>query len=109
MTCLPETLSTHFIGPLPPLPSLVGYSNPGAPYTVGYGWCRENHEKFASFVDALRFYAEKNGGAFGADITGDGYDCDCDQDGYFCCDDGLTDLEREWVEAVDAGEEIPGA
>jgi cellulose synthase/poly-beta-1,6-N-acetylglucosamine synthase-like glycosyltransferase len=27
-----------------------------------------------------------------------GGDYDCDQDGYFCCNDGLTDQERELIE-----------
>lgn len=32
-------------------------------------------------------------------VIGDDYDCDSDADGYFCCDDGLTEAERDVLEA----------
>lgn len=79
------------------------YPNPGAPYTVRYGWRFEGREQFAKFVDALRFYAKQGD----AELHGVGYDCESDGDGFFCFSTGLTDEESEWVELVDGGERVP--
>ena len=76
--------------------------NPGSPYTVSYGWYRENWEKFDDFDAALKFYIRQGAHDGDAILVGDGYDCDCDQDGYFMCSDGLTEAERDRIEYADA-------
>lgn len=64
------------------------------PYKVTWGF--GNWETFATFADALDFYREQGG--YATLINLDGYDADCDGDGFRCCDDGLTDEEREMLE-----------
>lgn len=66
-----------------------------APYSVAYGY-GNGYRDFADLDDAIEFALTKRQ----ATIHGDGYDCDLGPNGYYCCDDGLTDSEREKVEGV---------
>lgn len=63
------------------------------PYKVT--WDCGYWETFATFPEALALYRERTGATI---INLDGYDCDYDEDGFHCCDDGLTDEEREAME-----------
>lgn len=59
-------------------------------YTVTYGW--GDYQTFNDFESALAFYRNRQDASIHGD---DGYDCDCDEDGFFCCDDGLTEEQRD--------------
>jgi len=63
------------------------------PYKVIWGF--GDWETFTTFPEALELYRKLGGAQV---INTDGYDADCDGDGFHCCDDGLTDEEREMLE-----------
>lgn len=69
---------------------------PRTPYSVLLDW--GDWKEFATFPEALAFYGTVKG--YRKLINRDGYDCDCDDRGYFMCSDGLTEDERDEVEAV---------
>lgn len=76
------------------------YANPGAPYQVTYGY--GDYQRFDSFVAALKFHAEtRDSSLYGHDVD---FDCQGDPLEYVMCSDGLTEEEREWIEAVEGGE-----
>lgn len=66
-----------------------------ARYTVLWS-CGDREQGFESFAPALELYAQHAGDRHGAQLIGEGYDGS--EDGY---SDGLSDAEREQVEAVD--------
>lgn len=69
-------------------------------YWVHWGWMLQRTEEFTDFGRALDHYADHKGGPCGARVTGEGYDADHDEDGFREASDGLTDDERERVEAL---------
>jgi hypothetical protein len=69
-------------------------------YFVHWGWYHQRTEEFTDFERALSYFADHKGGPCGARVTGVGYDADHDGDGFREVSDGLTDEERERVEAV---------
>ena len=74
-----------------------------APYFVGVsypsGHSREiKATTFEEVCDLAEIELAKPGMKF-VTVYGDGYDVDSDQDGFFCCDDGLTEAERDVLEA----------
>lgn len=75
-------------------------------YTIQWGHMHAFWTRTESFPRALELFAEHHTGDCGAVITGEGYDVDCDEDGFHVVDDGLTDYEREAIEAVEAGEPL---
>ncbi len=69
-------------------------------YFVHWGYMQRNTEEFTDFQRALDYFVDHRGAASGARLVGEGYDADCDEDGFHEVSDGLTDDERERLEAV---------
>ena len=65
-------------------------------YHVHWGYCGSHRQSFDRFDDALGKYAEHRG----AQLIGDDYDADLDGGEFVQCNDGLTEEEREIVEAT---------
>jgi len=68
-----------------------------AKYTVKTGYYGDTDTDFEAFPEALEFYAQNPD----AQLFGQGVDFDCDEGGFFLVSDGLTDAERDAVEAVE--------
>ncbi len=79
--------------PIPPRPAPKRYF-------VHWGHMRRHIEEFTDFQRAIDYFVDHKGAADGARLVGEGYDADCDEDGLHEVSDGLTDEERERVEAV---------
>lgn len=75
-----------------------------APYFVSINHAWTGHETTIpceTFDEALEVYKAKRESVRGSvRLYGDGMDCDCGPEGYYVCSDGLTDDERERVEAI---------
>ena len=75
-----------------------------APYVVSINHAWTGHEETIrrdTFDEALEVYRTKRQSVRGmVTIYGDGYDVDCGPNGFRVCSDGLTDDERERVEAI---------
>lgn len=69
-------------------------------YFVHWGYTQRNTDEFTDFQRALDHFVDHKGSAPGARLVGEGYDADCDEDGFHEVSDGLTDDERERVEAA---------
>ncbi len=79
--------------------------DPGAPYSVSYGYYGEHVEILDSFGEALSRFTELCRDAYalqygGPALTGAALDYDCDNDGMFMCSDGLTAEQRDAIRAV---------
>lgn len=69
-------------------------------YFVHWGFMHRQVNEFTDFQRALDYFVDHKGAGHGARLVGEGYDADCDEDGFHEVSDGLTDEERERVEAL---------